>query len=58
MKSVSPETFAAQGGGLIEPLSGAIVPPIHISTTLGNGISVEVVSASPWIRDRFRNRLI
>ena len=33
MKSVSPETFAAQGGGLIEPLSGAIVPPIHISTT-------------------------
>ncbi len=33
MKPVSPETFAAQGGGLIEPLSGAIVPPIHISTT-------------------------
>ena len=33
MKSVSPETFAAQAGGHIEPLSGAIVPPIHVSTT-------------------------
>jgi cystathionine gamma-synthase len=33
MKSVSPETFAAQAGGAIEPLSGAIVPPIHLSTT-------------------------
>jgi cystathionine gamma-synthase len=33
MKSVSPETFAAQGGGLIDPLSGAIVPAIHVSTT-------------------------
>jgi len=33
MKSVSPETFAAQGGGLIEPQWGDIVPPIHLSTT-------------------------
>jgi cystathionine gamma-synthase len=33
MKKVTPETFAAQAGGLIEPLSGAIVPPIHLSTT-------------------------
>ncbi len=33
MKTVTPETFAAQAGGPIEPLSGAIVPPIHLSTT-------------------------
>jgi cystathionine gamma-synthase len=33
MKQVTPETFAAQAGGAIEPLSGAIVPPIHLSTT-------------------------
>ena len=33
MKSVSPETFAAQGGGSIEPQWGDIVPPIHLSTT-------------------------
>ncbi|MEQ1615241.1 MAG: PLP-dependent aspartate aminotransferase family protein [Hyphomicrobiaceae bacterium] len=33
MKVVSPETFAAQAGGLIEPQWGDIVPPIHLSTT-------------------------
>ena len=33
MKTVSSETFAAQAGGPIDPLSGAIVPPIHLSTT-------------------------
>ena len=32
-KSVQPETFAAQAGGVIESETGAIVPPIHLSTT-------------------------
>ena len=30
---VHPETFAAQAGGDIEPETGAIVPPLHMSTT-------------------------
>lgn len=33
MKSITPETFAAQAGGLIEPQWGDVVPPIHLSTT-------------------------
>jgi len=28
-----PETIAAQGGGVIDPATGAIVPPIHVATT-------------------------
>ena len=32
-KAVKPETFAAQAGGVIESETGAIVPPIHLSTT-------------------------
>ncbi len=29
----APETIAAQGGGKVDPVTGAIVPPIHIATT-------------------------
>ncbi len=32
-KSVKPETFAAQAGGVIESETGAVVPPIHVATT-------------------------
>jgi cystathionine gamma-synthase len=32
-KSVKPATYAAQAGGVIEPETGAIVPPIHLATT-------------------------
>lgn len=32
-RDLRPETIAAQAGGHIEPQTGAIVPPIHISTT-------------------------
>lgn len=32
-KTVKPETYAAQAGGVIEPETGAIVPPIHLATT-------------------------
>lgn len=32
-KSVSPETFAAQAGGAIDAETGAVVAPIHITTT-------------------------
>jgi cystathionine gamma-synthase len=32
-KSVQPATYAAQAGGIIEPETGAIVPPIHLATT-------------------------
>jgi hypothetical protein len=31
--SLKPETIAAQGGGGVDPATGAIVPPIHIATT-------------------------
>ncbi len=30
---VHPATFAAQAGGVIEPETGAIVPPLHMATT-------------------------
>lgn len=29
----APETIAAQGGGGVDPVTGAIVPPIHMTTT-------------------------
>ena len=32
-KSVRPETFAAQAGGIVDNDTGAIVPPLHIATT-------------------------
>lgn len=32
-KAVQPATYAAQAGGVIEPETGAIVPPIHLATT-------------------------
>lgn len=32
-KTVKPETFAAQAGGPIDDLTGAVVPPIHLATT-------------------------
>jgi cystathionine gamma-synthase len=32
-KTVRPETFAAQAGGVIDGDTGAIVPPIHLTTT-------------------------
>lgn len=31
--SQTPETIAAQGGGKVDPVTGAIVPPIHMATT-------------------------
>jgi cystathionine gamma-synthase len=33
MKAVKPETFAAQAGGLIDDATGAIVTPLHLTTT-------------------------
>ncbi|MGE3064418.1 MAG: PLP-dependent aspartate aminotransferase family protein [Hyphomicrobiaceae bacterium] len=33
MKTITPETFAAQAGGAIDAATGAIVAPIHITTT-------------------------
>ncbi len=33
MKDVTPETAAAQAGGAIDETTGALVPPIHLSTT-------------------------
>ena len=32
-KSVTPETFAAQAGGKVDPETGAIIAPIHVTTT-------------------------
>ena len=32
-RKLSPETIAAQAGGGVDPVTGAIVPPIHIATT-------------------------
>jgi cystathionine gamma-synthase len=36
-KSLSPETMAAQALGTVDPMSGALVPPIHLSTTYERG---------------------
>ena len=33
MKNLAPETVAAQAGGGIDEATGAIVPPLHVSTT-------------------------
>jgi len=33
MKLLKPETIAAQAGGYVDEATGAIVPPIHLSTT-------------------------
>ena len=33
MKHAKPETIAAQAGGGVDEMTGAIVPPIHIATT-------------------------
>jgi cystathionine gamma-synthase len=32
-KRLSPETIAAQAGGAVDPVTGAIIPPIHLATT-------------------------
>ena len=32
-KNLAPETVAAQAGGAIDEETGAIVPPLHITTT-------------------------
>ena len=33
LPTVTPETFAAQAGGVIDGDTGAVVPPIHVATT-------------------------
>ena len=33
MKTLAPETVAAQAGGAIDEATGAIVPPLHLATT-------------------------
>lgn len=30
---ISPETVAAQAGGAVDPVTGAIIPPMHLATT-------------------------
>jgi len=32
-KTISPETIAAQAGGLVDATTGSIIPPIHTATT-------------------------
>lgn len=39
----SPETEAVQGGGHIDPTTGAVVPPIHPSTTYARDDSYELL---------------
>ena len=36
-RRLSPETLAAQALGTVDPVSGALVPPIHLSTTYERG---------------------
>ena len=33
MRTIAPETIAAQAGGAEDETTGAIVPPIHVATT-------------------------
>ena len=32
-RSLAPETVAAQAGGAVDPVTGAVIPPIHLATT-------------------------
>jgi cystathionine beta-lyase/cystathionine gamma-synthase len=32
-KPISPETIAAEAGGLVDEMTGSIIPPIHTATT-------------------------
>jgi cystathionine gamma-synthase len=48
---VKPETLAARGAHPIDPITGALVPPIHTSTTFARHPDYRLVGASLYARD-------
>ena len=45
-----PDTLAAQAGGYVDPLSGALVPPIQPATTFARGKNYETPPETDYIR--------
>ncbi len=50
-RPVSPETMAAQGGPFVDPHTGAVVPPIHTSTTFVRDPSYVLTAGLEYARD-------
>jgi cystathionine gamma-synthase len=48
---MKPETFAAQGGHTIDPVTGALVPPIHTSTTFARRPDYQLYGSALYARD-------
>ncbi|NNG05017.1 MAG: aminotransferase class I/II-fold pyridoxal phosphate-dependent enzyme [Inquilinus sp.] len=48
---VAPETLAAQGGRTIDPITGAIIPPIHPSTTYARDETYAQIGGRGYSRD-------
>src|ERR1700680_5094825 len=45
------ETIAVHAGGEVDPATGAVAPPIHLSTTFEHGPAGEVPHGHLYIRD-------
>jgi cystathionine gamma-synthase len=45
------ETIAVHAGGAVDPATGAVAPPIHLSTTFEHGPAAEVPLGFLYIRD-------
>ncbi|HEX6255630.1 MAG TPA: aminotransferase class I/II-fold pyridoxal phosphate-dependent enzyme [Euzebyales bacterium] len=45
-----PDTTAAHGGGHIDPVTGALTPPIHMSTTFARGADGSLVGGHEYTR--------
>ena len=49
---MNPETLAARGGAqAVDPASGALVPPLHTSTTFARGPDYQLLGAASYARD-------
>jgi cystathionine gamma-synthase len=45
-----PDTSAAHGGGHVDPVTGALTPPIHMSTTFARGADGSLVGGREYTR--------
>src|SRR5215467_13717661 len=46
------ETIAVHAGGEIDPVTGALAPPLHLSTTFEHGPSAEAIHQFLYIREK------
>ncbi|HEY1557144.1 MAG TPA: PLP-dependent aspartate aminotransferase family protein [Kofleriaceae bacterium] len=49
---MTPETLAAQAGGARDEATGAIVPPIHLSTTYARDDAYQLIDGRDYTRDK------